>query len=218
VKSFATRVLGLFPKSHPLLLSLTCLAVFGSAPRVHAASIPWSYTWSRRPIFIIDNHGTGGIALTSEPWRRANGRATVVATNLIVFSSAFDRLPDHISKRSYALTLTIKDNSSGKRGSLKFTGMFNGTLSTDTAHIANYFTGKTRQWLHLGNYWYTVTMGPYVAPQPNHAGMIEARVTVQHNPEPASWVLAGMAALLASGVAWRQWARRKRALAGPRAC
>jgi hypothetical protein len=107
----------------------------------------------------------------------------------------------------------LLDVESNQSGTLKFTGVLNGTVSAFSSSLKNTFTGETTQELILGTNRYTVTIGPYTPPGPpdsSNAGAISAyaQVTVtdiQKTPEPSTLVLACAAAPFVLS-----WSRRRR--------
>jgi hypothetical protein len=192
-------------------LTAAVLVLLGvAAGPVHAGLVSWHYSWSPRPVYIeADHHGTGGVVFTREPWKHATGSKIVSATSVFFFSAAYDRAPDRIVKKPYHLTLKLEDDASRAKGSLTFSGLLSGTFAWDTGHFTNRFTGHTTEAIHLGHYWYWVTIGPFIAPTSDgRPGMIEAHVTVKHNPEPSTWVLAGLGVVTLALATRRKWARR----------
>jgi hypothetical protein len=178
------------------------LLLLGSATG-RAELIQWSYNWSRSPVNVVaDSPGTGYIALTDEGMKSAAGNSYLVATNLQAHSTAPVSDPDVFTNKKYTLTLFLQDQSSGKSGTVSFTGEFNGNLTAQSSNITNTFVGPTTQTLTLGQNQYTVTIGPYAAPGPTGAvnfGSIAARAEVTVTPvitgifqlpEPSSSVLA----------------------------
>jgi hypothetical protein len=206
-------------KSGRVFLSATVLILspFAWAP-ARASLIAWDYSWTPSPQVIeAANHGTGGIAFTRELWKHmttANAvPKVVVATSSIVFSAAFDRAPDHLFNAAYHLILKLKDDASRATGTLTFKGLLNGTFSWDNTHITNKFISPTTQAVHLGFYWYWVTIGPFIAPTSSHPGEVKATITVKHNPEPSTWLLAGLGTVSLMLIAWRR--RRGRSAVPP---
>jgi hypothetical protein len=193
-----------------LVVAAVLTAVVATRTAARAGTVPaWSYTWSRNPVFLADQRGTGGIAFTSQPWVHTRGPGLITATNLVVFSSAYHDRPDHIIKQGYRLTLTLRDDTSKKVGTLYFTGVFNGTLAYDDVHLTNTFTGFPKQSIHLGTWWYTVTIGPFTSPVPTgpahiSLGRIQAQVSIRHNPEPSGFLLASLGSGVFGWIAWRR--------------
>jgi hypothetical protein len=191
--------------------ALLCLLFSGVAAR--AAYIPWTYSWSRSPLVIpADNHGTGGVAFTSQLAKHASGTTDVVASNLVLFSTAPASRPDRITRKSYALTLSVRDDTAHASGKLTFGGTLNGTLWAGGGSVTNSFTTPKVQKIHLGHYWYTVAVGPFVAPTDLRAGRIDAHVAVEHNPEPSGLVLGGLGLAVLALAGWRKYLQGKRAV------
>ena len=188
-------------------IALFCL----SAKDARADHIEWSYSWSRSPDQVFaDGSTTSYVALTSEAEVPAGGNTDVVAANLSVFSDAPDSAPAKFTDKPYSLTLTITDGDSNAAGSLAFTGLFNGQVTSNSSNVSISFTGQITQSLTLGQHLYTVTMDAYAPPGPpgsSNVGSIGAHaiVEVQTLPEPSSIFLAALA--LPAGVFWRR--RRK---------
>jgi hypothetical protein len=189
------------------------LFLFGTTSRVDAEFIPWSYSSSpvtdplHPGILVSDPHGTGGIALTRMNLKHENGTADILLTVINPFSAALPSHPDRVSNRAYKLTLVVRDDGSGVSTKLTFAGAFNGTFSPAEVHLGNTFTGAKTQKVHLGHFWYTVSIGPYVAPTAATVGTISAHVSVQHNPEPPSLLLAGLGLSALGLVGLRSWRR-----------
>jgi hypothetical protein len=187
-------------KPSPVALGgAACLLLCLASPRAQAELIQWSYSWSRSPVNVMANSpGTGYISLTDEGMKSAAGNSYLVATNLQAHSTASVNNPDVFTNRQYQLSLFLQDQTSGKSGTLTFTGEFNGTLTANSTILTNTFVGPATQTLTLGDNLYTVTIGSYAAPGPTgevNSGSIaaQAQVTVSsifQLPEPNSSVLA----------------------------
>jgi len=191
-------------KLSPVVLGGTaCVLLFFGTAGARAELIQWTYNWSRSPTTVMaDSPGTGYISLTNEGMKSAAGNSYLVATNLQAHSTAPVNNPDVFTNKTYSLSLYLQDQSSGKSGTVTFTGEFNGTLTANSSIITNTFVGQTTKTLTLGNNVYTVTIGPYAAPGPTGAvnsGSISARAEVSVSPvitgifqlpEPNSSVLA----------------------------
>jgi hypothetical protein len=201
-----------------LLLLLSC----GGAAR--ADLIQWSYNWSRSPANVMaDSPGTGYISLTDETLQNAVGNSDIVATNIQAHSTATAADPDHFTNTPYTLSLYLLDKQSGSDSTLKFTGVFNGTLTALSSNIKAAFTSPTTQTAILGGNVYTVTVGAYTPPGPTGSStsgsigahsMVSVEVVVQDLPEPATLTLATLGLPLLGAVAWRRRLRPLAALQG----
>jgi hypothetical protein len=204
-----------------------CLAPFGAAlalvmlagANVRADFIPWTYSWTRNPIAVpADGSGTGGIAMTNQPVNHAVSSSDIVATSLWSFSSAPTAHPDTFTNQPFSLTLTLTDDNSHQTTSLTLNGVFNGTLSTSSANIAQSWTGASTQSVTLGSDTYTVSMSGYSPPGPPgsaNPGSIGAHVGVQGNgggggggvdaaPEPSTLALSGLGLSFLGFAFWRK--------------
>lgn len=204
--------------AHYRRVGVSLALLLALVPKAHADLIPWAYSWSRSPTDILANApGTGYIALTDEKQGTAVGSSDIVATNLKTVSTATAANPDVFTAKSYALTLTLTDLTSGTSGTLTFNGLINGTLSSANSNLSNSFTGQTTQQLVLGNSIYTTIIGAYTPPGPpdsNNLGSIGAHadVTVSHVivesvPEPGTLALSLLG--LAAVGAGRRWLPRR---------
>lgn len=191
-----------------------------TARRVEAGLIAWNYEWSAHPIVInadpLGPHSqpTGGITLTPGAITItggtpgvALGSAAVTAVDLTAFTFAPspNGEPYHFTNAAYNLGVKLTDVASGQWGVLRFSGVFNGSLTASIEHIQMRFTSATRQRLHLGHNFYTVSLTTYMPPGPpstGEEGKISALVNVQPAsvPEPSALLLAavGLAAAIIS--------------------
>src|SRR5205823_12934093 len=100
----------------------------------------------------------------------------------------------------FTLMLFIHDKQNGLDGALTFSGFFEGRLSSTSAAVHYDLLSPRTQTLHLGHDVYEVTLNRYAppgVPRSTALGAFGAFVRVHHNPEPASLVLAALAAPLA---------------------
>jgi hypothetical protein len=186
--------------------------LFVTGPRAHADQIHWSISaTTNTPVLVADGARSGGVAFTHQQtqYLAGTGSHSIIASTLIAFSSADSGHPDRFINKLWRLTLMLQDGGSHKTGQLVFTGLLNGTFTGSDTHITNTFTGPRKQRLHLGHYYYDVTIGPFIPPTALGTGEIAAQVTVTHNPEPSSVVLGVLGTLGLGLFGWRRYARQR---------
>ena len=166
----------------PTLFATALASLLIASSPARADFINWSYNWDRAPSTIgADVLGSGGMNLTNEPTNNAIGSTVTVATNLRTFSTAPAGSPATFTNTPYSLAIQIIDAASLSTGTLVFSGMLNGTLSTSNSNVTNTFTGATTQSLVLGDHTYDVTIGPFAPPglpSSTNSGSISAFVAV----------------------------------------
>jgi hypothetical protein len=179
-------------------------------------------------MIYADNPTQGAIQFSNEPGAWGVGNSFIVATNIKTISNANPSNLAFFTNKPYGLTLNILDDASAKVGTMTFTGVLAGGISSKSAIIFNSFTGPQTQSLQLGNHLYTVQIGPFASPGPptsNPSGGISALVNVStrdmgvpnappgmNTPEPSTLVLSGLCLAL-FGAGW--WWKRTRALLKP---
>jgi hypothetical protein len=205
------------------LFSSACavaLAFVAWTAPARADLVAWSYSWAPTPGTVGATTGNGSLTLSSESTQSVVGDSNVVATNLKSASTELAGSPATFVNAGYTLAMTLKDTLSGQSTALNFTGLFNGTLSSQSANVGNTFTGLTTQTALLGGNTYTVTIGPYSGPgipSSGNLGAISATVTVKAGdstgvpssvPEPSAMILAGLGC---SGLLLARYRRRRKA-------
>lgn len=215
-----------------LMVQLAALALilFGGnraeAAPIPASSLSWNYNFSASPMAIYADDAVSFVQLTNEPTGTAVGTSDIVATNIKVFSAAPVGSPAQLgSGGAYSLTLVISalDNGTPYSASLTFTGKLGGSFSQGAANVTNTFTSATTDFVDLGNYTFTVTIGNYTPPGPPSAtnqGSISAHVTVSSatgggidSPEPSTMLLSGLGLTFLGGAAWRKRRQQRMATA-----
>jgi hypothetical protein len=205
-----------------LVLGLvSMLWVAGSSARAEMIH----FSWAPEPVRLrADGHASGAV-IFSHVHANLNvtdqgGTWTGVATELRTVSSASAAHPDIFVNRPYSLTLTITDNHHHSLlPPITFTGVLNGTLSHNSAHLTNTFTSPQTQTFFNGNL--IVTIGPLTPPGPpghHRMGNIEAEIIVKgplpppvsNLPEPSTLALSSLGGVLLGLKAWRK--RRRRAV------
>jgi PEP-CTERM motif len=187
--------------------------------------VPWSYNWEPSTLAIkAGGAGTGGLNMTDEPLKHADGTSDIVVTNLRAFSSAARSTPDIFNHAAVSFTLLLKDELSNKSATLTFNGFFNGTISATSSNVVFTPTAPLTQTVKLGTNTYTINLGNYSPPGPpdaSNAGSISAHVGVNeiivtgggggnnNAPEPSTLLLSCLG-LAGTGLAgWRQWRQRR---------
>jgi hypothetical protein len=203
-----------------LLTSACAVALVFVASTARADLVAWSYSWTPTPDTVNATTGDGSLKLSGESTQSVVGDSNVVATNIKTASNALAGNAASFVNAGYTLSMTLKDSLSGDHTTLNFTGLFNGTLSSQSANVGNTFTGLTTQTATLGGNLYSVTIGPYSGPgipSAGNFGAISASVTVKAGdstgvptsvPEPSTLILAGLGC---SGLLFARYRRRKAA-------
>ena len=199
-----------------LLMTLSATLAWGTS-QAKADFVPWSYNWEPSALAIkAGGAGTGGLSLTDEPLKHADGTSDVVATNIRAFSSASRKITDVINHAPVTFTLLLKDELSNQTATLKFTGFFNGTISATSANVQFTATAPLTETVKLGGHTYTASLGNYAPPGPpaaSNAGSISAHVGVDeiihtggggNAPEPSTLLLSSLGLCGMGLAAWRK--------------
>jgi hypothetical protein len=198
---------------HPNTLFLATLAIgLVGAEAARAEFISWSYSWTGVPAVITsDNNGTGQIVLqgqSGQPTTQLNSPLVGPAVLATFSSQAPANNPDHFTDKTFTLSLTLTDGSSGAQGTLNFTGFFQGTLSKTTNHVMTTVNRPLAQFLLLGQHMYAVVLSPLVIPPRGGLPEIfEAAIDVSNvatSPEPSTLVLASATLPFLALALWRR--------------
>jgi hypothetical protein len=166
----------------------------------------WNYAVASTPSSIQPSEAS--VVATGQHGMEV-GSANVIGSNLWTFTNS--STPTQIGPTDVKETVFIRDDASGQSGSLTFNTTLTGMVSKDGAWLGVVPNGPTTQQLHLGHYFYTVTIDPFQAPADpsSFGGHVAFDIKVHHNPEPSSLILAGLGLSFAGFVHRRQ--RRKKA-------
>jgi hypothetical protein len=209
---------------------LTTLVFFASPLVIRADFVSWQYNFTPSAIAIPANSpGTGGLTLTNEPTKQADGTSDVVVTNIRAFSSAARNHPDTFTHAVFSFSLVLTDLASHQSATSTFSGFFSGTISQTSANVLATYTAPLTRTFTLGGHVYTVNLGNYAPPGPpdaSNAGSISAHVAVDEftppppgtgggppasAPEPSTLLLSALGLSSLGMAGWRKWRRGRRA-------
>jgi hypothetical protein len=207
----------------PILIGLAFALVVYAAADARAAFIPWSYNWTPGGAFLSATTGTGRLYMSDEPLGHALGTTDVVVTNLRTASTAPRDHADVFTNVPFSASVTILDGLNGLHGTLSFSGLFNGKISTGSSDLEFKLTSPAKETLVLGKDIYNITFGRYSPPGPpsaSNSGSIAAHISVkeaqtQQAPEPSTALLACLGGSFLGLASWRRWARGMRAAQAP---
>lgn len=193
------------------LTAILLLSLLG-AGRARAELVQYSYQWSATPGVLVGTNpdagningvSTGSIALAVEPDGKTSsmaggGPTTLPGATFFPSTSAAGHMPDLYSAKAFSLTLKLTEELSGKYGELTFTGLVDGTLSTEKADLVAMFKSPTKQELQLGGYTFWVSVPgkiefPMNGGQANVDAQLQVTKTLSQVPEPGTLVLVGVA-------------------------
>jgi hypothetical protein len=117
----------------------------------------------------------------------------------------------------FSTSLVIVNGLNGLKGTVRFTGVFTGAISSDSAHLGFKLTIPRTVTLRLGNDLYTISLGHFAPPGPpgsGNAGSFTAFVKVSDPappaPEPPAALLACVGGAGLGLAAWRRARQRRR--------
>jgi hypothetical protein len=184
-----------------LCLAAACFLAGQSTAQASPINIDWSYRISATPMFM----GTGGGVLYMPGSTGTTNMSTAafapteVGTNFWTLSRATQANPDSLKDAPFALVLHIDDKASGISGAVTFSGVLNGNIWATGSSLQSTLTSSPTQQLWLGHHIYDVSFASFKPPAGNglgNYGRFAFDVSVHHNPEPSSLVLAGIGAPL----------------------
>lgn len=197
---------------------LVCAAVLGG---LLAAGVParadlllWTEHWTVAPHNLkASGPGKGGVTIATDPVSAPHlpGTLTVPVASLSSFSNDQSSTPQTFNDVPVTLTLKIHDLTDKKTGTLTFTGELNGTLNAKTSDLTLTWDAPSQN-LHLGHYWYDVTLHSLNPGGVQPTGSVEkmyATINVHHNPEPSSLILAALGAPLFLLPGYRRYWRKR---------
>jgi len=197
-------------------LSLTAACLLGCATAAPAGpiasdNIAWGYQFSVSPQY--QSIGGGYIFLpgngASDNMSSAPFSPKDVQTSLYTRTDATQANPHVVTDAPFALTLNITDKGSPSvTGAVTFSGFLNGSVWNTGSNLTPTFTpAMASQTLQLDHHIYDINFESFKSPTgngpPGHSGAFVFDVSVHHNPEPSSLVLAGIGAPL-FGMVWRR--------------
>jgi hypothetical protein len=192
-----------------VLCPAVCAAFFFASSEARAEIIHYTYSWTASPFVLeADNQGTGGVAFTSQRPSHVTNSQSIIATNLMSFSSADSRHADHIRNKKVLLTLHLTDDQTHASGNMTFAGLVNGWFTENTVRLTLTFLGPLKKKLHLGHHNYVVSLPPKITDNIIFPLAIRAKMEATHNPEPSSLVLGALGLAGAGFAAWRKRRRR----------
>ncbi len=191
-----------------IVLATACVWLLAAQVPARAAPLePWAYAStsssssfgsSGATVVEVGNHGYG------------LGSADVIAGSFYTYGSS--STPVALTPTSFTETLWLTDRASHESASVSFNLTLSGSVSASGSWLGVTPDGATTQSVHLGHYYYTVSLEPFQTPPDasTFGGRLVFDVKVQHNPEPSSLLLAAVGLPLLGAARWR---RRRRAAA-----
>lgn len=193
--------------SLPLVATLAALTLAGQA---RADLLNWSYSTSTNPPVVTA--GTGTVQITGVT--NGMGGSAIPLLALQDSSAATSTSPD-VYHSTYALTVTVTDNTTHDSGTLLLKGALQGKLTATSSSVANTITGPMS--LTLDGHVYTVSIPSLVLSAPGTPQQtLTATVTVSNvppgggsqTPEPTSLLLGGLGLGCAGiGCGWKRLRR-----------
>jgi hypothetical protein len=181
-------------------LAAACLLSAGSAARastISSSEFSWGYRFvpsGHDTYLIASNHAVGIVSLAdlghNDHMLTASGVTADIHTGVWAFSTASASNAQKVDV-PFTLNLRLTDHASGLSGYVTFSGDLRGNLWKG----GSTFTSPLTLPVDINHHDYTVTFESFTAPQGlGHPGQFVFDVSVHHNPEPSTLVLAGIGA------------------------
>ncbi len=204
-----------------VVLATACLLAAGSAARADQMSTTdysWGYKFQQGPdpVHAYLRPGSNTYTVIVVPGTGSNpnmlsapGSPTTISTNLWTASDAKASNPQIVKNMDFSVRIKVTDNSSGQSGWVVFNGWLNGDVWNNGTTLSPTFTGSLIKSVDINHHVYTVQFAGFNTPGGNDThGSFNFTVTVAHNPEPSSLVLAGIGVPLL-GLTLRRRRRQK---------
>jgi len=188
------------------VLAAVCLLASGSAVRADQLSPTSTYSWGyqfqqgpdpvhtylRANIPSFTTIMIPGVGSNSS-MNSASGVPTTISTKVWTASTASVYYPQKVDDMPFEIKLRITDNSSGDSRGFIFRGFMNGDVWNHGSTLTPTFVGSLVRTVDLNHHIYTVTFNSFTSPGGNfNPGQFNFTVTVAHNPEPSTLILAGI--------------------------
>jgi hypothetical protein len=203
------------------VLAAGCVLLAG--PAAHADQISssnefsWSYKFAPGPnpmhTYLQGGNFTSVLVpgdLQTTNMLTTSGSPTHISSSVWTDSQATPSAPQRVHDLPFTLRLKLTDNASGDSRWITFRGWLNGNVWDGGSTLSPTIRGSLIRTVDINHHLYTVQLTSFSSPTGNlQPGFFHFNVTVAHNPEPSSLVLAGIGVPLLGGVTWR---RRKKKL------
>jgi hypothetical protein len=182
-------------------LAAACFLSAGSvtqASTISSSEFSWGYRFvpsGHDTHVIASNNAFGVISLAgfghNDNMHTLPGQTADISTRVWAFSTASASNPQKVDV-PFTLHLRLTDHASGLSRFVTFSGDLKGNLWKGGSTLSPTFSSMTEK-VDIDHHLYTVKFESFTAPQGlANPGKFVFDVSVQHNPEPSSLVLAGI--------------------------
>jgi hypothetical protein len=189
-------------RSASVFVLATAVGLVAASPPARADALaPWSYTTTSSTYTFGPSNAT-----VLEVGNHGNPTGSRDVTGATFYSVGTSSTPVVLTPTDFTETVWITDRASHQTAPVTFDLTLSGSVSQTGSWLAVTPDGSTTQTVHLGHYYYTVTLEPFQAPADAspYGGRLVFDVRVQHNPEPSSLVLAAVGLPLLGIARWRK--------------